>query len=66
MILRPEEVKYCSLSYPNVLGELVDRGRVAPLATPSGPAVENRLHGQREVGILLVILETIQIMSDWA
>ena len=51
-----------SLSYPNVLSELVDRGRVAPLATPSGPAVENRLHGQREVGILLVILEMIQMM----
>ena len=54
------------LSYPNVLGELIDGGRVAPLATPSGPAVENRLHGQREVGILLVILETIRMMSEWA
>ena len=51
------------LSHPNVLGELIDRGRVAALATATRPAVENRLHGQREVGIPLVILETIQRMS---
>ena len=48
------------LTHPDVLGELVDRGRVAALARSPGPAVENRLHGQREVGIPLVILETIQ------
>ena len=50
------------LSYPDVLGELVDLGRVSAMARSPGPAIEYRLHGQGEVGILLVILEMIQMM----